>query len=160
MGWGGEGGGGGSGGRGRARRQDRGLAHPEGGEGADVLPGAAVGAAHLQVPLQPDLREDGGQVRLPVLDAGVVPCCMGDPPPHGGFGLPSQAASVLLHSDVTMCRCLRARKHFPPVTSAAKTPQSYRLRFRLYKAGMISGDKCNTLVRRADSKQQGCWPQR
>ena len=40
---------------------------PEGREGADHVPRAAVRPPHLQKSLQPDLREDGGQVVLPVL---------------------------------------------------------------------------------------------
>ena len=47
-------------------------ADPEGGERGDGR--AAVGAAHLHVALQAHLRKDRRQVRLPVLQAGVLPC--------------------------------------------------------------------------------------
>lgn len=49
-------------------------AHPEGGQAADEAPGAGVGAAHLQEPLQPHFREDGGHVALPVLQRRQLAC--------------------------------------------------------------------------------------
>lgn len=48
--------------------------HPEGGQGADDLPGAAVRPSHLYELLQPDLGEDGGQVVLPVLQRRPLTC--------------------------------------------------------------------------------------
>src|SRR5690606_8984656 len=47
------------GGQGRGVVQDPG---PQGGQGADAAPRAAVGAAHFQIGLQTDLGEQGGQV--------------------------------------------------------------------------------------------------
>ena len=45
---------------------------PQGGQGADPAPRAAVGAAHLQIGLQPHLGEEGGQVVVPVLQGRIL----------------------------------------------------------------------------------------
>lgn len=79
--------------------------HPQRRQAANVCPRPAICPPHLQVSLQPDLGEDGGEVRLPVLQIRVIPCRKAEFQSQLEASIRCDALNIRRPSATTVGRC-------------------------------------------------------